>query len=229
MKDKTEKKFKRMATVVLVISVLITLILMATGGVRRGGDIFLIVFVLCAIAVGVLYFPVKWGYNGLKRIYAKDKFFFRLMIVLSSLISIPMGVISGITVSDTYSLNLGIIRITNPIAVFFMTFAACVIPVFIVGFSIIWVRGGSKRSQFYLRLTAVLSIVCAIIGALIAALDVSINEFFYDSGVSDTFTSVKVRPSITSVWVGAICCAGVWIIYLSILWVYRGLDSDDTE
>ena len=48
---------------------------------------------------------------SLERIYAKDKFFFRLMVVLSTLI----GVIVGITMSGSYARNYGIIGITNPI------------------------------------------------------------------------------------------------------------------
>ena len=254
MKDKTDKKIERIITMILVISFVITLILMAIGGVRKGGEIFLIVLVLCTIAVGVLYFPVKWGYNGfkricvpaLKRIYVRNKFFFRLMVVLPT----PIGVIFGITMSGAYTLNFGIIEIKNSIVQFVAGGIIAYISFFTTGLvlylPIKWVRSGSKKSQFYLRLTAVLSIVGAIIGGFIASIDVSDITCFYDDlyggdrrltvaehidiyGVRSAIKRVKITPNMTTVFGAAISCASVWIIYLSIFWIYRGLDSDDTE
>ena len=86
-----------------------------------------------------------------------------------------------------------------------------------------------------------LSIISSFVGAFIAAVDMSritttrwdrrrgIADFIADYGVEETIAAVDVNPSITSVFVAAICGAGVWIIYLSILWIYRGLDSDGDE
>ena len=173
------------------------------------------------------------------------------MVVLSSLISIPIGVIYGINMvdHDVSWVVLSIMRITNPIVIFLTFFAAgaviTFIPIFTTGqvlyLAIRWVRGGSKGSQFYFRLTVVLSIVSSIIGAFIAAVDVSqltdhpvvrmdgIVRFISYYGMKETIAAVDVNPSITSVLVAAVCGAGVWIIYLSILWIHRGLDSDDEE
>ena len=255
MKDKTDKKIERIITAILVISGVITLILMVISGVRKGGEIFLIVLVPCTIAVGVLYFPVKWGYNGfkricvpaLKRIYVRNKFFFRLMVVLST----PIGVIFGITLSGAYTHNYGIIEIKNSIVQFVASGIIAYISFFTTGLVLYllikWVRSGSKKSQFYLRLTAVFSIVCAIIGGFIASIDVSDLTTFYDDetlggfgkrsiaehidiyGVWRTIERVEIILNITTIFVAAISCASVWILYLSIFWIYRGLDSDDTE
>ena len=216
---------------------------------------FFMSFSTNAIIVFILIFTagyiIRWVYNRLKWIYVRHKFFFRLMVVLSSLISIPIGMIYGINMVD-HDVSwgvLGIIRITNPIVIFLMFFAACAlitfIPIFTTGqvlyLAIRWVRSGSKGSQFYFRLTVVLSIVSSIIGPFIAAVDVSqltdhpvvrmdgIVRFISYYGVKETIAAIDVNPSITSVLVAAVCGAGVWIIYLSTLWIYRGLDSDDEE
>ena len=251
MKDKTDKKIERIITAILVISVVITLILMAISGVRKGGEIFLIVLVFCSITVGVLYFPVKWGYNGfkricvpaLKRIYAKDKFFFRLMIVIFMLtILIPIGVIFGIyTMTGLQPINL--------IGGFVASTIIAYISLFTIGqvlyFTCKSFLKGSKRELFYLRLTMVFSFVITIISTFIAAIDISDITTGYDGdgvkvthtvaeqidyyGVWRTIKMVDIIPNMTTIFVAAISCASVWIIYLSIFWIYRGLDSDDTE
>ena len=220
---------------------------------------FFATFVTTAFQVFILTFTagyvIRWVCNVLKPIYVRHKFFFRLIVVLSSLISIPVGVIYGInslnrlSTPDTYLLYFGIIRITNPTVAFFMCFVANPIIIFIfifttgqvLYFTIRWVRDGSKGNQFYLRLTVMLSIISSFVGAFIAAVDMSritttrwdrrrgIADFIADYGVEETIAAVDVNPSITSVFVAAICGAGVWIIYLSILWIYRGLDSDGDE
>ena len=169
------------------------------------------------------------------------------MVVLSSLISIPIGVIYGRYFLDVYWVSLGIIRITNPIVSFFLFFASSAIIAFILIFTagcvlyfpIRWFRGGSTGSQFYFRLTVILSIVSSIIGGFIAAVDVNrITESRYrgysreqsiKESISEFISKYDVNPGIDSVIVGAMCCAGVWIIYLSILGIYRGLNSDDEE
>ena len=252
MKDKEDILFQRLAIVAGVISLGITVGIFVTAGtVRKSGWIFIVIFIITYITVCVLYFPIKWIYNRLKLIYVRRKFFFRLMVVLSSLISVIIGIIWGISSDD----------ITNPVPAFLMTFALVTIISFILifmtgqvlYFPIRWVRDGSKGHQFYLRLTVVLSIVSSIIGAFIAAVDVSritthpivkfqtiakfidivrfetIAKFIDVYGVKETIAVIDVDASITSVFVAAMCCAGVWLIYLSILWIYRGLDSDDEE
>ena len=253
MKDKTDKKIERIITAILVISGVITLILMAISGVRKGGEIFLIVLVPCSIAVGVLYFPVKWGYNAfkricvpaLKRIYAKDKFFFRLMIVIFMLtILIPIGVIFGIyTMTGLQPINLIVGFVASTIIAY--------ISLFTIGqvlyFTCKSFLKGSKRELFYLRLTMVFSFVITIIGGFIASIDVSDLTTFYDDetlggfgklsiaehidiyGVWRTIEMVDIILNITTIFVAAISCASVWILYLSIFWIYRGLNSDDTE
>ena len=246
MKDKEDILFQRLAIVAGVISLGITVGIFVTAGtVRKSGWIFIVIFIITYITVCVLYFP------RLKLIYVRHKFFFRLMVVLSSLISVIIGIIWGISSDD----------ITNPVQAFLMTFALVTIISFILifmtgqvlYFPIRWVRDGSKGHQFYLRLTVVLSIVSPIIGAFIAAVDVSritthpivkfqtiayfidivrfetIAKFIDVYGVKETIAVIDVDASITSVFVAAMCCAGVWLIYLSILWIYRGLDSDDEE
>ena len=253
MKDKTDKKIERIITAILVISGVITLILMAISGVRKGGEIFLIVLVPCTIAVGVLYFPVKWGYNGfkricvpaLKRIYAKDKFFFRLMVVLFMFtILIPIGVIFGIyAITNQQPNNLigGFVASTIIAYIFLFTIGQ------VLYFTFKSFLNGSKRELFYLRLTMVFSFVITIISTFIAAIDVSDLTTFYDDetlggfgkrsiaehidiyGVWRTIERVEIILNITTIFVAAISCASVWILYLSIFWIYRGLDSDDTE
>ena len=246
MKDKEDILFQRLAIVAGVISLGITVGIFVTAGTaRKSGWIFIVIFIITYITVCVLYFP------RLKLIYVRHKFFFRLMVVLSSLISVIIGIIWGISSDD----------ITNPVQAFLMTFALVTIISFILifmtgqvlYFPIRWVRDGSKGHQFYLRLTVVLSIVSPIIGAFIAAVDVSritthpivkfqtiayfidivrfetIAKFIDVYGVKETIAVIDVDASITSVFVVAMCCAGVWLIYLSILWIYRGLDSDDEE
>ena len=254
MKNKEDILFQRLAIVSGVISLGIAVGIFVTAGtVRKSGWIFIVIFIITYITVCVLYFPIKWIYNKLKLklIYVRHKFFFRLMVVLSSLISVIIGIIWGIISDD----------ITNPVQAFLMTFALVTIISFIlifmtgqvIYFSIRWVRDGSKGHQFYLRLTVVLSIVSSIIGAFIAAVDVSritthpivkyqtiamfinivrfetIAKFIDVYGVKETIAVIDVDASITTVFVAAMCCAGVWLIYLSILWIYRGLDSDDEE
>lgn len=240
--------------VIGVISFIITLILGVTGVVDASVLSFLIIFILLFIALCVLcvlYFLIKSVYKGLKWISARHKFFFRLMVVFSSLISIPIGVIYVIykEAHNVSRITLGIMETSNPTVIFATFFASrtiiAFILIFIVGqvlyFTIRWIRGGSKGPQFYLGLTVVISIISAIIGGFITAIDVSrltddfifttegIGEFIHYHGVRETISMIDVNPSITSVFVAVICCAGVCLIYLGMLWVYRGLDSNDEE
>ena len=240
--------------VIGVISFIIMLILGVTGVVDASVLSFIIIFILLFIVLCVLcilYFLIKWVYKGLKWISTRHKFFFRLMVVFSSLISIPIGMIYVIykEAHNVSRITLGIMETSNPTVIFATFFASMTIIaftlIFTVGqvlyFSIRWIRGGSKGSQFYLGLTVVLSIVSAIIGGFIASVDVSrladdfifrtrgIGEFIHYRGVKEAISMIDVNPSITSVFVAVICCAGVCLTYLGILWVYRGLDSNNAE
>ena len=197
--------------------------------------------------------PVDGRILYFKRIYSKHKFFFRLMVVLSSLISSPIGVFYGIdsikrvSNPDTYMLYLGIFQVTNPQLAFLTTFVITTLPIFIsiffVGqvlyFTVKWVRSGSTRFQFYFRMTAVFSIVSVIIASFVASLDIKRNyEPQYHSyhrkqnikeSISAFIRKYEINLDIDSFVVGAICSVGVWLLYFSILWVYRARDSEAEE
>ena len=178
---------------------------------------------------------------SLKRIYAKDKFFFRLMVVLFMFtILIPIGVIFGIYAITNQQPN-------NLIGVFVASTIIAYIFLFTIGqvlyFTFKSFLNGSKRELFYLRLTMVFSFVITIISTFIAAIDVSffttphphddrtpsIRQWIDIYGVWRTIEWFEITLNMTTILVAAISCASVWILYLSIFWIYRGLDSDDTE
>ena len=204
---------------------------------------FFTTFVTTAFQVFILTFTVGYvirvAYNQLKWISARHTLFFRLMVVLSSLISIPVAVIYSINIvdRDVSWVVLCIICVAGVVVTFISIFTTGQV----LYFTIRWVRDGSKGNQFYLRLTVMLSIISFFVGAFIAAVDMSritttrwdrrrgIADFIADYGVKETIAAVDVNPSITLVFVAAIYGAGVWIIYLSILWIYSGLDSDGDE
>ena len=174
------------------------------------------------------------------------------MVVFSSMISITIGVIYVICKPphNVVEITFGIMVTSDPTVILATFFASRAIIAFTLIFTIGQVLyftfrsflNGSKRELFYLRLTVVLSIVSSIIGGLIAAIDlsyfandhgvygpISIGEHRSIYGVWRTIKMVQITPNMTTIFVAAISCASVWIIYLSILWIYRGLDSDDTE
>ena len=176
----------------------------------------------------------------LKRIYAKDKFFFRLMGVLFMFtILIPIGVIFGIyAITNQQPNNLigGFVASTIIAYIFLFTIGQ------VLYFTFKSFLNGSKRELFYLRLTMVFSFVITIISTFIAAIDlsyftdapggdgtISIRQFIDIYGVWRTIEWVEITLNMTTILVAAISCASVWILYLSIFWIYRGLDSDDTE
>ena len=177
----------------------------------------------------------------LKRIYAKDKFFFRLMVVLFMFtILIPIGVIFGIyAITNQQPNNLigGFVASTIIAYIFLFTIGQ------VLYFTFKSFLNGSKRELFYLRLTMVFSFVITIISTFIASIDLSyfttphpddgqnpsIGEWIDHYGVWRTIERVEIILNITTIFVAAISCASVWILYLSIFWIYRGLDSDDTE
>ena len=164
MKDKTEKLLERLAVVAAVISFVITVgILVAAGSPRKGKALFIILYITTFISVCIIYFLSIGIYKVLKWSYAQDKFFFRLMVMLSSLISIPIGVIYGIdsinrfSNPDTVLIYFGIVPIANPIVAFFMSFSTNAIIVFILiftaGYVIRWVYNRLKwiyvRHKFF--------------------------------------------------------------------------------
>ena len=183
--------------------------------------------------------PVDRRILYFKQIYSKHKYFFRLIVVLSSLFSISIGTTYTFFNTGATFVFFQTIETANLIVAFFITFAIIFIPIFTTGqvlyFTVRWVRD----SFSYLKLTTVLSIVSAIIGGFVASLDINgINEPQYRSyrrqqnikeSISEFISKYEINLGTDSFVVGAICCVWVWLLYLSILWVYRARDSEAEE
>ena len=256
MNDKDDKVFERLAIVAAVISFAITVaLLIAAGSPRKGGKLLIVLYFIIFIAVCVTYFLGKGIYKALKWSYARYSIAFRLMVVIAGLTSIPVGIDHGISMvaRDAAWRILDIFLLTNPTLIFFMFFTAGMlstfIPVFTIGqvlyLTFKWVGGGKKMSQFYFRITTIFSIVSAGIAAFISSLDTSriaytyyeygnrkkqtIGEFVDEYGLLRAIDEVDINLSTSAGIVGALCFACVWLIYFSILWVYRARPNENKE
>ena len=246
MNDKDDILFDRLAIVAAVISFAITVaILIAAGSARVGKALYIVLYVITFLAVCALYLI----YKGLKWSYARYTLGFRFTVALSGLLSILTGFVSFYRSTGVTLVYFNIIQITNPIVAFFMTFIITFTSIFTTGqilyLTLKWVSSGKNMSQFYFRLTTLLSVVSAGITAFISSLDTSrltftyyeygdrkkktIGEYIDDYGLMQAINEVDIKPSTDTLIVAAMCFAGVWIIYLSILWINRARPSENNE
>ena len=176
---KESEVLETLAIVAAGISFVITVaILIAAGSPRKAKALFLVIFIITTLAVYITFFLSIGIYAGLKWSYARYTFAFRVIVVISGLISVVIGLLCGMKHTSLLSLGIGdvsIIRLTNSTQAFWLVFATYTTYYFI--FTVTagqvtyltykWVRSGSN----YLRLTTALSVACAIFGGFIASLE----------------------------------------------------------